>query len=154
GAGREPRRAELSHATDDEKEERMRLVTFETNGRARLGVEWQDRILDLHDAYELARLWKGIPRDPGAASAREALWRSSMRAFLEAGEPAWTAAREAISVVEELAAGGWKPSPSSVAYPRGAVRLKAPVPDPPKIICLGLNYRDHAAESGAEVPTE
>src|SRR5262249_303120 len=76
GAGREPRRAELSHATDDEKEERMRLVTFETNGRARLGVEWQDRILDLHDAYELARLWKGIPRDPGAASAREALWRS------------------------------------------------------------------------------
>ena len=24
----------------------------------------------------------------------------------------------------------------------------APVPDPRKIICIGLNYRDHAAESG------
>jgi 2-keto-4-pentenoate hydratase/2-oxohepta-3-ene-1,7-dioic acid hydratase in catechol pathway len=33
------------------------------------------------------------------------------------------------------------------------VRLLAPVPDPEKIICLGLNYRDHAAESGQEIPT-
>jgi acylpyruvate hydrolase len=32
------------------------------------------------------------------------------------------------------------------------VRLLAPVPDPEKIICLGLNYRDHAAESGQEPP--
>jgi 2-keto-4-pentenoate hydratase/2-oxohepta-3-ene-1,7-dioic acid hydratase in catechol pathway len=32
------------------------------------------------------------------------------------------------------------------------VRLQAPVPDPQKIICLGLNYRDHAAESGQEPP--
>lgn len=32
------------------------------------------------------------------------------------------------------------------------VRLAAPVPDPQKIICLGLNYRDHAAESGQEPP--
>jgi 2-keto-4-pentenoate hydratase/2-oxohepta-3-ene-1,7-dioic acid hydratase in catechol pathway len=31
-------------------------------------------------------------------------------------------------------------------------RLLAPVPDPQKIICLGLNYRDHAAESGQEPP--
>jgi 2-keto-4-pentenoate hydratase/2-oxohepta-3-ene-1,7-dioic acid hydratase in catechol pathway len=32
------------------------------------------------------------------------------------------------------------------------LRLLAPVPDPQKIICLGLNYRDHAAESGQEIP--
>jgi acylpyruvate hydrolase len=32
------------------------------------------------------------------------------------------------------------------------LRLLAPVPDPEKIICLGLNYRDHAAESGQEIP--
>jgi 2-keto-4-pentenoate hydratase/2-oxohepta-3-ene-1,7-dioic acid hydratase in catechol pathway len=36
--------------------------------------------------------------------------------------------------------------------PLGAVRLAAPIPDPQKIICLGLNYRDHAAESGQEPP--
>jgi len=28
------------------------------------------------------------------------------------------------------------------------VTLLAPVPSPPKIICLGLNYRDHAEEQG------
>jgi len=37
--------------------------------------------------------------------------------------------------------------------PAGATLL-APVPDPAKIVCLGLNYRDHAAESGMDVPTE
>jgi len=34
----------------------------------------------------------------------------------------------------------------------GSVRLLAPVPDPEKIICLGLNYSDHAAETGQEPP--
>lgn len=33
-----------------------------------------------------------------------------------------------------------------------SVRLCAPVADPQKIICLGLNYRDHAAETGQELP--
>ncbi len=32
------------------------------------------------------------------------------------------------------------------------LRLLAPVPDPEKIICLGLNYRDHAEETGQEIP--
>jgi 2-keto-4-pentenoate hydratase/2-oxohepta-3-ene-1,7-dioic acid hydratase in catechol pathway len=30
--------------------------------------------------------------------------------------------------------------------------LAAPVPDPEKIICIGLNYRDHAEETGQEIP--
>jgi acylpyruvate hydrolase len=37
--------------------------------------------------------------------------------------------------------------------PVSAVRLHAPVLDPQKIVCIGLNYRDHAAESGQEIPT-
>jgi 2,4-didehydro-3-deoxy-L-rhamnonate hydrolase len=33
-------------------------------------------------------------------------------------------------------------------------RLRAPIPDPGKVICIGLNYRDHALEAGrAEIPT-
>jgi acylpyruvate hydrolase len=31
--------------------------------------------------------------------------------------------------------------------------LHAPVTDPQKIVCLGLNYRDHAEETGQEIPT-
>jgi 2-keto-4-pentenoate hydratase/2-oxohepta-3-ene-1,7-dioic acid hydratase in catechol pathway len=33
-------------------------------------------------------------------------------------------------------------------------RPVAPIPRPNKVICIGLNYRDHAAETGAEIPTE
>jgi 2-keto-4-pentenoate hydratase/2-oxohepta-3-ene-1,7-dioic acid hydratase in catechol pathway len=32
------------------------------------------------------------------------------------------------------------------------VSLCAPVPDPQKIICIGLNYRDHAEETGQDIP--
>ncbi|GAA4536118.1 fumarylacetoacetate hydrolase family protein [Nonomuraea ferruginea] len=36
----------------------------------------------------------------------------------------------------------------------GGLRVGAPVARPGKIVCIGLNYRDHAAESGAEPPAE
>jgi 2-keto-4-pentenoate hydratase/2-oxohepta-3-ene-1,7-dioic acid hydratase in catechol pathway len=32
------------------------------------------------------------------------------------------------------------------------VTLEAPIPRPPKIICIGLNYRDHAIESNLPIP--
>jgi len=35
-----------------------------------------------------------------------------------------------------------------------SMRLGPPICRPSKIICIGLNYRDHAAESGAELPRE
>jgi 2,4-didehydro-3-deoxy-L-rhamnonate hydrolase len=34
------------------------------------------------------------------------------------------------------------------------VRLGAPLNRPSKLICIGLNYRDHAAETGAAIPAE
>ena len=33
-------------------------------------------------------------------------------------------------------------------------RLDSPVARPSKILCIGLNYADHAKETGATVPTE
>src|SRR5258705_13652487 len=34
------------------------------------------------------------------------------------------------------------------------VRLGSPFARPSKIICIGLNYADHAKETGASIPTE
>ena len=34
------------------------------------------------------------------------------------------------------------------------VRLGPPIRRPSKIVCIGVNFRDHAAESGAEIPRE
>lgn len=44
--------------------------------------------------------------------------------------------------------------PNAVKHAASAVKLLAPIPDPPKVICIGLNYRDHAEESGAPIPRE
>ena len=38
------------------------------------------------------------------------------------------------------------------SHPLAAVRLLPPIPDPDKIVCIGLNYREHAAEVGMEPP--
>ena len=61
-------------------------------------------------------------------------------AFLEDGERAITAA------------GKLATSPGD-APRRTDVKLHAPLVSPPKFICIGLNYRDHAIESGMEIPT-
>src|SRR6516165_10290613 len=66
----------------------------------------------------------------------------TVRGLLEGGPELLAAARDAPS---------W---PGAVRYPAAGATLLAPVPDPHKIICIGLNYRDHAAESGAHVPAE
>jgi 2-keto-4-pentenoate hydratase/2-oxohepta-3-ene-1,7-dioic acid hydratase in catechol pathway len=42
---------------------------------------------------------------------------------------------------------------SGERIPIANVSLAPPVPDPEKIICLGLNYSDHAAETGQDPPT-
>lgn len=35
---------------------------------------------------------------------------------------------------------------------RGNIKICSPVPAPRKVICIGLNYRNHAIESGMEIP--
>ncbi len=38
------------------------------------------------------------------------------------------------------------------ARPLSEVRLHAPLPNPPRVFAIGLNYRDHAIESGMAIP--
>jgi 2-keto-4-pentenoate hydratase/2-oxohepta-3-ene-1,7-dioic acid hydratase in catechol pathway len=51
-----------------------------------------------------------------------------------------------------LCASGRIPEPSAEVYDLRGVKLLAPIPRPPKFICVGLNYRDHAAEARMEIP--
>lgn len=39
------------------------------------------------------------------------------------------------------------------SFPLDRVKLHAPIPNPPRVFAIGLNYRDHAKESGMEIPT-
>ena len=38
------------------------------------------------------------------------------------------------------------------AHPASAVKLGLPVPAPGKVVCIGLNYREHAKEGGNPIP--
>jgi len=46
-----------------------------------------------------------------------------------------------------------KAAPAAVGKDLDKVVLLGPIPKPPKLICVGLNYRDHAAEAGMEIPS-
>jgi len=49
-------------------------------------------------------------------------------------------------------ASGATPAAKGPSYNLRDVTLLAPIPRPPKLICVGLNYRDHAAETKMEIP--
>ena len=62
-----------------------------------------------------------------------------MLGLLEAGSAALDAASSAAG--------------SSPRIPLADVRLEAPIARPPKILAVGLNYADHVAETGRDIPT-
>src|SRR5436305_9773550 len=66
---------------------------------------------------------------------------AGVRAILAQPQALWAAAR----ALER---------PDAVRHPAAQARHLPPIPDPEKIICIGLNYRDHAAETGAPLPRE
>jgi len=115
----------------------MKLVRFSTNGQTpRLGVLQGDRIADLQASVAASLTRRGVTR---AAELAAALVPCSARAFLEGGP-----------LVEETVAGirEW------VTVPANTARLHAPITDPNKFICIGLNYRDHAEEANQPIPKE
>jgi 2-keto-4-pentenoate hydratase/2-oxohepta-3-ene-1,7-dioic acid hydratase in catechol pathway len=47
----------------------------------------------------------------------------------------------------------WDPAPGAVVGSLDSVHLMAPIPAPGKVVCVGRNYAEHAAETGSDVPT-
>src|SRR5213592_4152866 len=67
----------------------------------------------------------------------------------------WDALGGEGSTVRHLLASGRIEDAAGISgepVPLDRVELQAPIPDPEKIVCIGLNYRAHAAEAGIEPP--
>jgi 2-keto-4-pentenoate hydratase/2-oxohepta-3-ene-1,7-dioic acid hydratase in catechol pathway len=81
----------------------------------------------------------GVQTDEGVLDAAELLGAEPItaRQLIEADR------------LEELAQ-----AVDSGAEPIGDAELLPPLPDPDKIICIGLNYRSHAAEAGIDPPEQ
>lgn len=106
----------------------MRLLTYERAGASRLGLLLHDRVVDVADAgLELDAA--GLPDD--------------MLAFIEQGAEALERARR---LVQALSADQKKLEGAS--GPLAGTLLLAPIPRPRRnLVCVGLNYAEHAAES-------
>src|SRR5689334_17445743 len=130
----------------------MRLVTFAARGQTRLGVEAGEWIIDLNRAGQLHAARGG----DGYAARAAALLPPSINEFLARGEEAMELAQDAADhlrgalddtrVLLRLQQDG-------VVWLRKEIRLLPPVPAPPKILCVGRNYAEHAREGGGEPPT-
>ncbi len=107
----------------------MKLVTYELEAGPKLGAVHEGRVADL------AAL---------AGEGTGAKFFRSARCFLQGGQQALAAAKEILSVaIAGDATATWEAL--------DALKLKAPVPDPGKILALAGNYREHVREGGGTV---
>jgi 2-keto-4-pentenoate hydratase/2-oxohepta-3-ene-1,7-dioic acid hydratase in catechol pathway len=122
------------------EEAKMKLLNFctQSNPRFRLGVKVPEGILDVSMAGK-----PGVPVGIlDVSNAGKPGVPATVDDLLAAGE----SGLEALRAVIEQAPAEWLVDESQVVY--GPC-----VPNPGKIICIGLNYRQHALESGLAVPT-
>ncbi len=130
----------------------MRLLTFSARGQTRLGAEAGAWVVDLNRAGHEYFGAQGGPRAGGQADT----WLPpSMKEFLAGGEDAMAAAGEAARHIQTLLNDppeAARIQREGVAWRSDDVRRLPPVPDPPKILCAGRNYAEHAREGGAEPP--
>jgi acylpyruvate hydrolase len=107
----------------------MRLVTYRENGvsdaASRAGVLVDQSIVDVNGAD------RELPSD--------------VLGLIQGGPTVLDRARNAV----ERAAAAADPS---VVRSLADVTLLTPIPRPPKIVCIGVNYADHAAEAGRALP--
>lgn len=114
----------------------MKLVTIDTAGVYRLGLKVNDGILDI----QAAQRWLPEPAIPfdvmeviaGGAQVLALLETYAVR-VMKAAEQAGAACGKLILAEDEV---NWGPC----------------VTRPGKIICVGLNYRQHAVETHAQIP--
>jgi 2-keto-4-pentenoate hydratase/2-oxohepta-3-ene-1,7-dioic acid hydratase in catechol pathway len=107
----------------------MQLISFTRDGQIRSGAIEGEAGPAMTRVIDLNAADPRLPAD--------------MLRLLRGGDELLDLARH---VIQSAPPGRWL----EIAGPQ----LLAPVPNPGKLICIGLNYRDHAAEAGLPTPAE
>lgn len=129
-----------------------RLVSYTFRGETRVGAWTDEYVVDLNRAYALLLKDRDTPR---AEARADALVPPSMHVFLQGEGESMQAAMDALSFVRHrLKNEGSKDRlpEDGVLFSGTEVKLKAALPDAPHVLAIGLNYREHAAEMGLELP--
>ncbi len=110
----------------------MQIVTYSCARGARAGIQSEHGVID---AWDLLGESDGVPA-PGIGAPGPAAHGPSLRALIASGR---------LDDLRSLDSG-------QGAGPVLDAEILPPIPDPGKVICIGLNYRSHAAEAGMEPP--
>lgn len=114
----------------------MRLVTYESNGKWNSGIHVGDWVVNSSAAVRQV--------SPGSQAGGT---QPSNRSLIQLSS-------EQLSGLERAARGLTNEgSDQPDVFRADELLLGPPIPDPDKIICLGLNYRTHAEELGFSIPT-
>ncbi|MFT3865155.1 MAG: fumarylacetoacetate hydrolase family protein [Solirubrobacterales bacterium] len=129
----------------------MRLATYSLAGAPRIAaVTGTDTAIDLNRAAAALAASRG---EALPAVLADATVPADPLAFLQAGPSAIAAGEKALAFARDLDDAAVATAVLGVDL--GAVELLPPIPTPPKIICVGRNYAEHAKEAGfdlSEIP--
>ncbi len=118
----------------------MKLVTYIHGEASHLGAISDGRLVNLGQA------WAAYPHSTADTAGLEC--PSDMEALLQSGQETWRRLSRVVAWAEALP----ETDGHALWRPLDGVRLAAPLANPSKIICVGLNYHDHCREQDLDVP--
>jgi len=108
----------------------VKIVTFVAGGQTRWGAVRGDAVVDLNLARAMHLASRGMEAKYLATDVLD---------FIRQGEQVWDAANETLEFIGHRVIEG-------ISFPLSAVKLLAPLPNPSKIVAIGLNYGAHRQE--------
>src|SRR5262245_28685180 len=127
----------------------MHLVTYRKgSSKSRVGA------LSSEAVFDLGALAADLARERGAVRRGRGFPRTMLE-LIQGGPETLALAREALGHGEAMLKrdGLAALTERRLGLPAAKARLEAPIPRPTRnVFCLGRNYKEHAAERGAEAP--
>jgi acylpyruvate hydrolase len=128
----------------------MRLVTYQHEEQSRVGAQLDEQIIDLNRAYQASLYHSNNTDELAVADMRVP---TDLIGLLKGGNTSLRATQQAIAFVRgQLERNDKALDQQGIVFAIESVSLLQPVLCPGKVICLGLNYRDHATEAGMAIP--
>jgi 2-keto-4-pentenoate hydratase/2-oxohepta-3-ene-1,7-dioic acid hydratase in catechol pathway len=135
-------------------EQSMKLVTYELGDRLRPGVVEGEYVVDVGEALRVTAKKRSSSSKIMAAVNRLRKAGAPPRDLVELigrGTGYRIALGQIMRTLAETA--NTRNAGKGLFTPLASARLRAPIPRPAKITCVGMSYADHCHEQGTEPPT-
>ncbi len=116
----------------------MKLFSFTHNGITQIGFHFEDKLINLSSALHIFQQAQGTKRP---------LDISFLQVFVEMGYCQG-------SMLEQIISNPWVQAKLQSLQLTEPLHYELPIQRPSKIVCLGRNYRKHAAELKHDIPKE